>query len=481
MHVPAARSSLADQVAAAVSRLRTLDVQKAPGIAEAIGWVAALEVLGFEVLDAEAAELTIGRCSSTATMPSSPPPARSTGSPPVDPRRRRPRRPVRRPSASRRHRRQSRTGRAAGGGARHRRAEHDRRAVLARPGHGGRRSHRARHVRRRLRRDLPRPRRRRRFPGAPEQPRLPPAVELGDRRTDTGTGAAGSDRGQPQPRPFGEDRGGDGDDDRVAPIGAPASERAVLRRRDFGSCTPEELARLRRLMSRMKVVTPRRPSRRRQASPAWRRHRSARQHPAGSPDRWRSGDVGASPCHRAAPPCRAHRRRVGFDGGVLPRLPVPPPRRGSCVAGRDVRVLDAAHPGDAHARRPRSGARARHGDGRDRRLVGRDTHRRRPQGVQRPLGPAGSRARCGRGDRVRRLGERRHRRSSGARWTGSHASPSDRVGQPAVAEPGLPTARRRDGGRAPTCRRVRQRAFGGGPRARARRHRHRRVDARAMR
>jgi MoxR-like ATPase len=60
LHVPAARSSLADQVAAAVSRLRTLDVQKAPGIAEAIGWVAALEVLGFEVLDAEAAELTIG-------------------------------------------------------------------------------------------------------------------------------------------------------------------------------------------------------------------------------------------------------------------------------------------------------------------------------------------------------------------------------------------------------------------------------------
>ena len=47
----------------------------------------------------------------------------------------------------------------------------------------------------------------------------------------------------------------------------PASERAVLRRRDFGSCTPEELARLRRLMSRMKVVTPRRPSRRRRRHP----------------------------------------------------------------------------------------------------------------------------------------------------------------------------------------------------------------------
>ena len=63
------------------------------------------------------------------------------------------------------------------------------------------------------------------------------------------------------------DRDGDGDDEPPAPIGAPASERAVLRRRDFGSCTPEELARLRRLMSRMKVVTPQRPSRRRRRHP----------------------------------------------------------------------------------------------------------------------------------------------------------------------------------------------------------------------
>jgi len=31
-----------------VSRLRSLDVQKAPGIAEAISWVAALDVLGIE-------------------------------------------------------------------------------------------------------------------------------------------------------------------------------------------------------------------------------------------------------------------------------------------------------------------------------------------------------------------------------------------------------------------------------------------------
>jgi MoxR-like ATPase len=58
--VPAAQQSLAEQVAAAVARLRTLDVQKQPGIAEAIGWVEALRVLGFDVLTEEAAALTIG-------------------------------------------------------------------------------------------------------------------------------------------------------------------------------------------------------------------------------------------------------------------------------------------------------------------------------------------------------------------------------------------------------------------------------------
>jgi MoxR-like ATPase len=58
--VPEATKTLADQVAAAVSRLRTLDVQKPPGIAEAIAWVNALRLLEFDVLDADAAALTIG-------------------------------------------------------------------------------------------------------------------------------------------------------------------------------------------------------------------------------------------------------------------------------------------------------------------------------------------------------------------------------------------------------------------------------------
>jgi MoxR-like ATPase len=58
--VPAASTDLAENVAAAVARLRTLDVQKPPGIAEAINWVAALELLGVDLLDGSAVERTLG-------------------------------------------------------------------------------------------------------------------------------------------------------------------------------------------------------------------------------------------------------------------------------------------------------------------------------------------------------------------------------------------------------------------------------------
>jgi MoxR-like ATPase len=58
--VPAASADLAANVAAAVARLRNLDVQKPPGIAEAINWVAVLEILGIDVLDGTAVERTLG-------------------------------------------------------------------------------------------------------------------------------------------------------------------------------------------------------------------------------------------------------------------------------------------------------------------------------------------------------------------------------------------------------------------------------------
>ncbi|MEZ0285180.1 MAG: AAA family ATPase [Thermoleophilia bacterium] len=58
--VKGASETLAVQVADAVSRMRESDVQKPPGIAEAIDWLAALSLLGVESLDAAAIELTLG-------------------------------------------------------------------------------------------------------------------------------------------------------------------------------------------------------------------------------------------------------------------------------------------------------------------------------------------------------------------------------------------------------------------------------------
>ena len=51
---------LAVQVAGAVARIRDSDVQKPPGVAEAIDWVAALDLLGAEELDEAAVERTLG-------------------------------------------------------------------------------------------------------------------------------------------------------------------------------------------------------------------------------------------------------------------------------------------------------------------------------------------------------------------------------------------------------------------------------------
>src|SRR5450755_443903 len=52
--------TLAMQVANAVSRMRDSDVQKPPGIAEAIDWLAALDLLGIAELDEPAVERTLG-------------------------------------------------------------------------------------------------------------------------------------------------------------------------------------------------------------------------------------------------------------------------------------------------------------------------------------------------------------------------------------------------------------------------------------
>jgi len=58
--VKGSSETLAVQVANAVSRMRDSDVQKPPGVAEAIDWVAALNLLGVSQLDADSIDLTLG-------------------------------------------------------------------------------------------------------------------------------------------------------------------------------------------------------------------------------------------------------------------------------------------------------------------------------------------------------------------------------------------------------------------------------------
>ena len=60
MRVPEADPLLVSDIAGAVQRLRTLDVQKPPGVAEAINWVLAAMLLGLQRLDSDAVGRTLG-------------------------------------------------------------------------------------------------------------------------------------------------------------------------------------------------------------------------------------------------------------------------------------------------------------------------------------------------------------------------------------------------------------------------------------
>jgi MoxR-like ATPase len=58
--VPGATVLLTEQVTNAVQRLRSLDVQKQPGIAEAIDWVSVAMMLGLDTLTPATADQTLG-------------------------------------------------------------------------------------------------------------------------------------------------------------------------------------------------------------------------------------------------------------------------------------------------------------------------------------------------------------------------------------------------------------------------------------
>ncbi len=80
--VPEASADLATQVAGAVQRLRSLDVQKPPGVAEAIDWVhAAHAARADDRSTRRASRPPSGRCSSTARTTTSPGRRACAGSP----------------------------------------------------------------------------------------------------------------------------------------------------------------------------------------------------------------------------------------------------------------------------------------------------------------------------------------------------------------------------------------------------------------
>ncbi|HEV7824485.1 MAG TPA: MoxR family ATPase [Mycobacteriales bacterium] len=57
---PEVAGQLAAKVATAVGRMRQMDLVKKPGVSESITWARALQVLGLDVLDEEAADATLG-------------------------------------------------------------------------------------------------------------------------------------------------------------------------------------------------------------------------------------------------------------------------------------------------------------------------------------------------------------------------------------------------------------------------------------
>ena len=275
------------------------------------------------------------------------------------------------------------------------------------------------------------------------------------RSTSRSTPGSSAPRSQPRasqpsrPPPHGERRkGGEPGpgpeiDGGVAEVGGWNADE-LLRTKDFGAMTPEELARAKKLIQAIAVARPRRRTRR--LRPDAKGHAldvrglvRASLSTGGDPVRARV----PQPRRRAAQ-ARADPRRVGLDGCVRPRaaaVPARGARRGA--ARRDVRVRHAPDAVDAGARLARPGdgvrgsRRARH------RLVRRHTHRRVAQGLQRRVGPTRAHARRRRRDPLRRVRARRHGARRPRDGAARAAGVRGRLGQPAQGPPAVRAAGRR--------------------------------------
>ncbi len=165
-----------------------------------------------------------------------------------------------------------------------------------------------------------------------------------------------------------------------------------------------------RLMTRLRIATPERRTRRAVRDRRGEQHRPAA-HAARQPAHRRRPDPAGPPAPaRRPPPARAAVRHLGLDGALRARLPaVPHLRRRQRARRGGVRVRHAPDARDARARHAQPGARdpaRRRGRAR---LVERDADRRRAARVQRPPRPPRDGARRGGRDPLRRLGARRAR------------------------------------------------------------------------
>ena len=161
-------------------------------------------------------------------------------------------------------------------------------------------------------------------------PNAPPlqGAEAGERRaTPDAAPLGGPSTGGALPHAGLRDGADRDDPERDVPVAAASAEER-LRDRDFAELDDEELRALRRLMRELALAPPPRITRRRQARPAGRPPRRARDAAREPPDRWGPGAPHHAPPHARAAPARGAVRRVRVDGALHARVPALPARRG---------------------------------------------------------------------------------------------------------------------------------------------------------
>ncbi len=198
------------------------------------------------------------------------------------------------------------------------------------------------------------------------------------------------------------------DDDRPAQLGLMASDVDLWRNKSFAACTPEELASIRRIMARIRLMPPRRRTRRTVGSPSGRRpdprktvRETMRTHGEPAELFWRRRRTRLA----AADP---DPRRVGLDVGLLAQpVAVRVLHTPGSITRRGVLLRHAPDPDHEGTGATPAGRRARRRRQGRLRLGGRHPHRRFARRVRAGMGPAGDQSRCDRRDLLRRPRPRR--------------------------------------------------------------------------